>query len=90
MRRYTSTDAGQSSPDSCPASRHSTNGRTSSSENPAAWTLSYGLESFKGAHHTNWNLTMAATVLVMAPVIVVFFFAQKAFIKGVTLTGVKR
>lgn len=59
------------------------------SENPAAWTLSYGLESFKGAHHTDWNLTMAATILVMAPVIVVFFFAQKAFVEGVTLTGVK-
>jgi multiple sugar transport system permease protein len=59
------------------------------SENPGAWTLSYGLESFKGAHHTDWNLTMAATVLVMAPVILVFFFAQKAFIEGVTLTGVK-
>ncbi|NEC64092.1 carbohydrate ABC transporter permease [Streptomyces sp. SID9727] len=59
------------------------------SENPGAWTLSYGLESFKGAHHTDWNLTMAATVLVMAPVIVVFFFAQKAFVEGVTLTGVK-
>ncbi|RJO75585.1 carbohydrate ABC transporter permease [Nocardia panacis] len=59
------------------------------SENPAAWTLSYGLESFKGAHHTNWNLTMAATVLVLAPVILLFFFAQKAFIEGVTLTGVK-
>ena len=59
------------------------------SENPGAWTLSYGLESFKGAHHTNWNLTMAATLLVMAPVIIVFFFAQKAFIEGVTLTGVK-
>ncbi|MFJ8231256.1 carbohydrate ABC transporter permease [Streptomyces sp. NPDC094448] len=59
------------------------------SENPAAWTLSYGLESFKGAHHTDWNLTMAATVLVMAPVILVFFFAQRAFVEGVTLTGVK-
>ncbi|MEU9027901.1 carbohydrate ABC transporter permease [Streptomyces sp. NPDC048383] len=59
------------------------------SDNPAAWTLSYGLESFRGAHHTNWNLTMAATVLVMAPVIVLFFFAQKAFVEGVTLTGVK-
>ncbi|WP_349637055.1 carbohydrate ABC transporter permease [Streptomyces sp. RerS4] len=59
------------------------------SDNPAAWTLSYGLESFKGAHHTNWNLTMAATVLVMAPVIVLFFLAQKAFVEGVTLTGVK-
>ncbi|WP_330345337.1 carbohydrate ABC transporter permease [Streptomyces longwoodensis] len=59
------------------------------SENPGAWTLSYGLESFKGMHHTDWNLTMAATVLVMAPVILVFFFAQKAFVEGVTLTGVK-
>ncbi|MER8185358.1 carbohydrate ABC transporter permease [Kitasatospora sp. NPDC094015] len=60
-----------------------------SSENAGAWTLSYGLESFKGAHHTNWNLTMAATLLVTAPVLVLFFFAQKAFIEGVTLTGVK-
>jgi multiple sugar transport system permease protein len=32
---------------------------------------------------------MAATLLVMAPVIIVFFFAQKVFIEGVTLTGVK-
>ena len=56
---------------------------------PGAWTLSYGLESFKGAHHVNWNLTMAATLLVMAPVIILFFFAQRAFIQGVTLTGVK-
>ncbi|WP_329176982.1 carbohydrate ABC transporter permease [Streptomyces decoyicus] len=58
-------------------------------QNPASWTLSYGLESFKSAHSVNWNLTMAATVLVMAPVMLVFFFAQKAFVEGVTLTGVK-
>jgi multiple sugar transport system permease protein len=36
-----------------------------------------------------WNLVMAATVLVMLPVVVLFFFAQKAFVEGVTLTGVK-
>ncbi|WP_392875995.1 carbohydrate ABC transporter permease [Streptomyces sp. LN499] len=58
-------------------------------QNPASWTLSYGLESFKSAHSVNWNLTMAATLLVMAPVVIVFFFAQKAFVEGVTLTGVK-
>ncbi|MCM2414059.1 MULTISPECIES: carbohydrate ABC transporter permease [unclassified Streptomyces] len=58
-------------------------------QNPGAWTLSYGLESFKSAHAVNWNMTMAATLLVMAPVIIVFFFAQKAFVEGVTLTGVK-
>jgi multiple sugar transport system permease protein len=59
------------------------------SENPGAWTLSYGLQTFKSAHHTNWNLTMAATLLVMAPVILLFFLAQRAFIEGVTLNGVK-
>ncbi|MFE9250388.1 carbohydrate ABC transporter permease [Streptomyces sp. NPDC007088] len=58
-------------------------------QNPGAWTLSYGLESFKSAHSVNWNMTMAATLLVMAPVVIVFFFAQKAFVEGVTLTGVK-
>ncbi len=58
-------------------------------QNPGAWTLSYGLESFKSAHSVDWNLTMAATLLVMAPVVLVFFLAQKAFVEGVTLTGVK-
>jgi len=32
---------------------------------------------------------MAATLLVMLPVIVLFFVAQKAFVEGITLTGVK-
>ena len=54
-----------------------------------SWTLSVGLASFKALHSVQWNLTMAATLLVMAPVIIVFFFAQKVFIEGVTLTGVK-
>ncbi|WP_405148324.1 carbohydrate ABC transporter permease [Sphaerisporangium sp. NBC_01403] len=53
------------------------------------WTLSLGLASFRAVHRVQWNLTMAATLLAMAPVIVVFFFAQKAFIEGVKLTGVK-
>ncbi|MEU8378586.1 carbohydrate ABC transporter permease [Streptosporangium sp. NPDC048865] len=57
--------------------------------NEANWTLSLGLASFRALHSVQWNLTMAATLLVMAPVIVVFFFAQRVFIEGVTLTGVK-
>jgi multiple sugar transport system permease protein len=32
---------------------------------------------------------MAATLLIMLPVVLVFFLAQKAFVEGVTLTGVK-
>ncbi|WP_436759727.1 carbohydrate ABC transporter permease [Streptosporangium sp. V21-05] len=57
--------------------------------NEANWTLSLGLASFRALHSVQWNLTMAATLLVMAPVIIVFFFAQRVFIEGVTLTGVK-
>jgi multiple sugar transport system permease protein len=59
------------------------------SENEHAWTLSLGLASFHGVHHVDWNLVTAATVLAMVPIVVVFFFAQKAFVQGVTLTGVK-
>jgi multiple sugar transport system permease protein len=58
-------------------------------ETPAHWTLALGLATFKTSHAVQWNLTMAATLIAMAPVIIVFFFAQKAFIEGVTLTGVK-
>jgi multiple sugar transport system permease protein len=59
------------------------------SENTAHWTVSLGLAQFRTAHQVQWNLSMAATLLVMLPVMVLFFFAQKAFVEGVTLTGVK-
>jgi multiple sugar transport system permease protein len=58
-------------------------------ENSHNWVLSIGLAQFRSAHQVQWNLTMAATLLVMAPVIILFFLAQKAFVEGVTLTGVK-
>jgi multiple sugar transport system permease protein len=58
-------------------------------ENPDHWTLSVGLAQFRTLHQVQWNLTMAATLIVMAPVVVLFFLAQKAFVEGVTLTGVK-
>jgi multiple sugar transport system permease protein len=53
------------------------------------WTLSVGLAQFRTLHQVQWNITMAATVMVMIPVILLFFAAQKAFVEGVTLTGVK-
>jgi len=59
------------------------------SENPDNWVTSIGLSQFRNLHQVQWNLTMAATLLVMLPVVLVFFLAQKAFVEGVTLTGVK-
>jgi len=58
-------------------------------ENPHNWVASIGLSEFRSVHQVQWNLTMAATLIVMAPVIVLFFLAQRAFVEGVTLTGVK-
>jgi len=51
--------------------------------------LNMGLAQFRTVHHVEWNLTMAATLLFMLPVIMIFFAAQKVFIEGVTLSGVK-
>jgi multiple sugar transport system permease protein len=58
-------------------------------ENPDHWVASIGLSQFRNLHQVQWPLTMAATLLVMAPVIALFFLAQRAFVEGVTLTGVK-
>jgi multiple sugar transport system permease protein len=58
-------------------------------QNPAHWTLSVGLAQFRNLYTVNWNLVMAGTVVFTAPVIILFFFAQKAFVEGITLTGVK-
>jgi multiple sugar transport system permease protein len=58
--------------------------------NPDAWTLAVALQQFTTlSRGVLWNLQMAASLLFILPVIVIFFFAQKVFVEGVTLTGVK-
>jgi multiple sugar transport system permease protein len=58
--------------------------------NNGAWTLTVALSQFTTLQRGSlYNLQMAGTLLFMAPIIVLFFFAQRAFVEGVTLTGVK-
>ena len=52
-------------------------------------TLSIGLQVFQSSRTTEWNLVMAAASLMTLPIVIVFFVAQKYFIQGVTLTGLK-
>jgi multiple sugar transport system permease protein len=59
------------------------------SENPDNWPVAYGLAMFHGSHGTDWGTTMAVTMLVTIPVVIIFFFAQRTFVEGITLTGVK-
>ncbi len=52
-------------------------------------TLQLGLTTFQGAHQTNTALLMAANVMSMAPILLLFFVAQRWFVRGVATSGLK-
>ena len=55
---------------------------------PQNFTLALGLGQFQLAHQqTLWNYMMAASAAMIAPVIVLFFFAQRYFMRGIVTTG---
>lgn len=53
------------------------------------FTLAIGLNMFKTQYIQNWNYTMAYNVMIVIPLIVLFFVAQKSFIQGIVITGTK-
>jgi multiple sugar transport system permease protein len=53
------------------------------------YTLSLGLLDYFSLHQTEWTYLMAACVIFVLPVMVLFFFAQRAFVEGISLTGIK-
>jgi multiple sugar transport system permease protein len=53
------------------------------------YTLALGLSQFKGQYTSEWGLLMAASTLVLAPVLVLFFVAQRYFVEGIAVTGLK-
>jgi len=54
------------------------------------FTLALGLQFFQSQHGgTDWHYLMAASTLVTLPVIFLFFFAQRRFIEGISMTGMK-
>jgi len=53
------------------------------------WLVSLGLRNFAGEYIQWWNLMMAASILVMLPILVLFFVGQRYFIQGVVFTGLK-
>ncbi|MCE5199837.1 MAG: carbohydrate ABC transporter permease [Armatimonadota bacterium] len=56
---------------------------------PEKMTLAYALQLFQGEHSAEFGMVMAASTMVMIPVLLLFFFTQRYFIEGVTLTGIK-
>jgi multiple sugar transport system permease protein len=56
---------------------------------PNNMTLQLGLTTFQGAHQANTHLLMAASVMSMLPVLLLFFVAQRFFIRGIATSGLK-
>ncbi|MBI4810691.1 MAG: carbohydrate ABC transporter permease [Ignavibacteriales bacterium] len=52
-------------------------------------TVEVGIANFSSLYSTDWPHQMAAAVVVMLPIVIVFFIAQKYFVRGITLTGMK-
>jgi len=46
------------------------------------WTLSIGIKAFIGQYATSWNLFMAADLLYMLPILILFMFLQRYFMSG--------
>ncbi|XID90492.1 carbohydrate ABC transporter permease [Paenibacillaceae bacterium WGS1546] len=56
---------------------------------PDKFTLQLVLASFQGFYTAQWTYIMAGSVLALIPSLLLFFFAQKYFVEGITLTGMK-
>lgn len=55
----------------------------------ANFTLSVGLQQYQSQHFTAYNLLLAASVLFIIPVLIVFVFGQRYFVRGVAHSGIK-
>ena len=52
-------------------------------------TLALGLQMFQGEYQNSWNLMMAAATIVLLPCALVFLLAQRHFVEGITMSGLK-
>lgn len=53
------------------------------------FTISVGLAQFQGRFMTQWNQAMAAAAMAVVPILIVFILAQRQFVQGISLTGLK-
>jgi len=50
-------------------------------------TVTLGLVRLQGQYHTDWPILMAAAMIVLAPLLIVYAIAQKAFVRGIAQSG---
>jgi multiple sugar transport system permease protein len=52
-------------------------------------TVEVGISRFAGIYYSNWPYQMAAAVVAILPILILFVFAQRHFVRGIQLTGMK-
>jgi multiple sugar transport system permease protein len=58
-------------------------------QDQSRYTVTLGLNFFRGSFKVNWAYLMAASLVVVLPVVIVFFLAQRLFIQGIAMSGIK-
>lgn len=53
------------------------------------FTVQLGLASFRGMYNTRYDLLMAASVFTLIPILIIYLAAQKYFVEGIVMTGLK-
>mgnify|MGYP005843615539 CR=1 FL=1 len=52
-------------------------------------TLTVGLAFFRGQYYTDWPLLMAGATISVTPIVLLYIFAQRYFVQGVVMSGIK-
>lgn len=56
---------------------------------PENQTLELGLQTYRAMNQNQWELLMAGSVIVLIPIMILFFVGQRFFVKGIVMTGIK-
>lgn len=57
--------------------------------NDSKFTLALGLITLRGEYVSQWNLLMAGATIMTLPAVIIFFFGQRYFVEGISLSGIK-
>ncbi len=53
------------------------------------YTIALGLSFYRSMYSVHWGYLMAASMVALLPMVIIFFLAQKTFIEGISFTGIK-
>jgi ABC-type glycerol-3-phosphate transport system permease component len=58
-------------------------------QTPDQFNIQLGLAAFRGVYQNQWDLIMAGSVIAILPILIVYAFGQRYFVRGISTTGLK-